>query len=63
MVRHAGEGSWEALLAVAADGAVRVRERRRLAAEALGSWLDEQRAGTRLAVIPSAATICRMFRL
>ena len=63
VVRHAGEGSWEALLAVADDGAVRVRERRRLAAEALGSWLDEQRAGTRLAVIPSAATICRMFRL
>ncbi|MGA1393597.1 MAG: hypothetical protein ACO38W_10620, partial [Phycisphaerales bacterium] len=62
MVRHAGHGSWDTLLAIANDGAVRVRERRRLAAEALEAWLDEHRVGTRLAVIPSAATICRMFR-
>ncbi|MFZ9691003.1 MAG: hypothetical protein ACO3EP_03105, partial [Phycisphaerales bacterium] len=62
VVRHAGHGSWDTLLAIANDGAVRVRERRRLAAEALEAWLDEHRVGTRLAVIPSAATICRMFR-
>ena len=63
VVRSAGEGSWDSIVAEAGPSGIRVRERRRLAGEALESWLDGQRAGVRLAIVPSAATICRMFRL
>lgn len=63
VVRSAGEGSWDSIVAEANGSGIRIRERRRVAAEALESWLDSQRAGVRIAVMPSAATICRMFRL
>lgn len=63
VVRFAGDGVWEAIVADTASGGVRVRERRRVASEAIESWLDGLKAGTRLAVLPSAATICRIFRL
>ena len=63
VVRSAGEGSWDSIVAETGGGTVRIRERRRLAAEALEAWLDAERAGVRLAIVPSAATICRMFRL
>lgn len=63
VVRSAGEGSWDSIVAETGPSGIRIRERRRLAGEALESWLDGQRAGVRLAVVPSAATICRVFRL
>lgn len=62
VVRSAGGGSWDAIVVEPGGTGIRIRERRRLAGESVESFLDAQRAGVRLAVVPSAATICRMFR-
>lgn len=64
VVRPRGEGSFDALLLRHAEGAgAIVVERRRIAAEAIGSWLSASNPATRLVLLPASATICRLYRL
>lgn len=65
VLRSAGEDMFDALLvdASGSDRPLKVREERRLPAAAVSAWLERHEAGTRLLLLPSAATICRLYRL
>lgn len=66
-IRAVAGGGWDCLLledVVAADLATRrLQDRRRCRDdEDLARWVEESRPGRRLVMLPSAATICRVFR-
>jgi hypothetical protein len=65
VLRSAGEDMFDALLVDASrsDRPLKVREERRLPAAAVSAWIERNEAGTRLLLLPSAATICRLYRL
>jgi Tfp pilus assembly protein PilN len=65
--RSASGGGWECLLiecaSTADPGSRRLLDRRSCRSdEELASWVEESRAGRCLMMLPSAATICRVFR-
>jgi hypothetical protein len=64
VLRGAGDGLFEALVASAEPGGpIKVREQRRISAAAMPAWLERHEVGTRLLLLPSAATICRLYAL
>ena len=67
MVRAVDGGGWDCLLLDGLSGgdiaSRRLQDRRRCHSEAaLAHWVDQCRPGRRLLMLPSAATICRVFR-